>query len=164
MLLLVFAALLAAQTDNWKRYESKDGRFAILFPGDPADQDTGAGSDIPSHTLSAVEKPAVYTVVYANLRTPQPVDNATYMSYRDAVFKALPECQVGPEQAPAPAREGYIAHWYRLDCEAKGSKMVMEGNLYWGARHSYAVMVIFPAGPNEPQPIQKFLESFSPND
>ncbi|HXZ28635.1 MAG TPA: hypothetical protein VEG08_11635 [Terriglobales bacterium] len=162
--LLVLAALLAAQTGNWKQYESKDGRFTVLFPGDPDDHDTGAGTGVHSHTLVAAEAPALYTVIYANPATPQPVDDATYAVYRDSVFQALPDCKVGPEQPPAPARQGYIGHWYRLDCDSQGGKVLMEGNLYWGARHSYAVMVMFPAGPDQPKPLQRFLESFSPND
>ena len=160
--LLGLAALLAAQTNNWKRYENKDGHFAVLFPGEPVDKEL-SWEGVRKHYLTAIEKPAVYVVIYGNQETPQPVDNPTYEGYRDGVFDNLPGCQVGPEK-PAPAREGYIGHWYRLDCDFDDLRVVIEGNLYWGTHHSYAVLVMLPPDTDEPKSSKTFWESFSPNE
>ena len=50
----------------------------------------------------------------------------------------------GKEQAPAPALEGYIGHWYQLSCAMPNVKVAIEGNLYWGKHYAYAVMVMYP--------------------
>ena len=41
-----------------------------------------------------------------------------------------------------------------------GKPMNFAGDLYWGKRYAYAVMVIFPASPADPAGTQKFIGSF----
>jgi hypothetical protein len=155
-LLFCLAVTMAGQADEWKTYRNTDGNFRVLFPGDPKDTVNPAGEGIQSHTLLAIQKPAVYTVVYATMQNDQPVNDATYVVYRDGVFKELPKCTVAKDGPAAPSIQGYIAHWYRLNCE--GVNMI--GNLYWGKRHAYAVLTMFPSGAAEPAATGKFSNSF----
>jgi hypothetical protein len=89
------------------------------------------------------------------------VDDANYNSFKDGVFKALPTCQVGPEQPASRVVEGYIGHAYRLGCTAQGIELTLTGNLYWGKHHAYAVMAMFPAGIAEPPSVKAFVQSFA---
>jgi hypothetical protein len=154
---LCLALLVSAQTGEWKSYKNTDGNFNALFPGEPKDSVNPSAESIRSHTLLAIWNKAAYTVIYAAMATDQTVDEATYETYKNSVLRELPKCNVGKEETAAPAIQGYVGHWYRLNCE--GFNAV--GNLYWGKRYAYAVMVMFPADTAEPTDSKKFLDSFS---
>jgi hypothetical protein len=161
-LLLLLAIPFAGQTNQWKRYKNTDGNFSVLFPGEPKDSVNQTEGDAKSHTLLATEKPAVYTVVYTTIPSPQPVDESTFNVFKNAVFKELPKCEPGTEQPAAPAITGYIGHWYRLSCDMPNSKITVTGNLYWGKHYAFAVMAMFPDSAAEPAAgVKKFIESFS---
>jgi hypothetical protein len=156
-LLLCLAVVLSAQTDEWKAYKNADGNFHVLFPGEPKDTVNPAAESIKSHTLLAISNKTAYTVIYAAMATDQPVDDATFETYKKSVLKELPKCNVTKEVAAAPDIAGYIGHWYRLDCEG----FTALGNLYWGKHYAYAVMVMFSTGRPEPADSKKFFDSFS---
>lgn len=133
-LTFILALSLGAQsnTDNWKKYSNNEGNFAVFFPGEPQDTVNGNDSQIQSHTLMVQDKPAVYMVVYTSMRSDQPVDDATYQVFKQSVFKELPKCAVDSEQAASPALSGYVGHSYRLSCDMATTKLMIQGNLYWG--------------------------------
>lgn len=161
LLLLLFGCSFAGQADEWKKYQNTSGNFAVMFPGEPQDSVNKNDAEIQSHTLMAQERPAFFTVVYTNMATEQTVDDANYNSFKDAVFKELPKCAVGPEQPASPAVDGYIGHAYRLSCAMPNLQLTMAGNLYWGKHHAYAVMAMFPADIAEPATVKSFVGSFS---
>lgn len=160
LLVLLIAIPFSGQTDDWKRHKNTDGNFTVLFPGDPQDSVNKSDNEVQSHTLMAVQRPYIYTVVYSTMSVTQKVDEATYEVFKNAVFKELPKCDVGTERLAAPVVAGYIGHWYRLNCDMPNTKVTILGNLYWGRHYAYAVMVMFPASTNEPQTTSKFLDSF----
>lgn len=159
-LLFLLTLSLAGQTSNWKKYDNKDGNFTVWFPGEPQDSLNGDQSAVKSHTLLARDGRAIFTVIYTVHSDPQVVDDATYQVFKKAVFKELPKCETEAEQAPAPAINGYIGHWYKLNCDMPG-KVFVEGNLYWGRNYAYAVMAMYPGSVERPPMEQQFLESFS---
>ncbi len=159
-LMLAVALPLAGQSADWKKYDDKAGNFSVLFPGQPQDSVNASDATMQSHTLMVIDKPVVYTVVYTAMVAEQKVDDATYQVFKNAVFKELPKCDVETELPPAPALNGYIGHWYRLTCHMPNA-VTVEGNLYWGPHHAYAVMAMFPATSEGPHAEQKFLKSFS---
>lgn len=160
-LLLFLALSLAGQTADWTQYDNQEGNFSVLFPGQPNDSVNKSDATIQSHTLMAREDRVIYTVVYTAMSSDQKVDDATYGVFRDAVFKELPKCDVEAEKSPSLVLNGYIGHWYRLSCNMPNTKVIVEGNLYWGKRNAYAVMAMFPSDVNRPQAEAKFLVSFS---
>jgi hypothetical protein len=159
-LLLAVVLPLTGQSANWNIYTDDKGNFSVLFPSQPQDSVNSDTEDMKSHTLMARDGNVIYTVVYTSMAAPQNVDDTTYEIFRNAVFKELAKCEVETELPAAPALNGYIGHWYRLSCNMP-SKVMVEGNLYWGQHHAYAVMAMYPAVVNGPQAESKFLKSFS---
>jgi len=161
----LFLALLSiscfGQTDGWKRHTNNAGNFTALFPVDPQDSVNKSDNEIESHTLLAQQSPFIYTVIYTNMKGEQQVNEATYETFKNAVFKELPKCEVGTEAPPAPAIENYIGHWYRLNCDMTPNKVTVLGNLYWGKHHAYAVMVMYRSDLTEPAAGRSFLKSFA---
>ena len=159
--LLLAAGPLAAQTSEWKRYKNTNGNFTVLFPGEPTDTVNKTEEDLQSHTLLAREDKAFYTVVYTVMTNEQKVDDATFLAFKNGVFKELPKCEADPEQPASPKLEGYIGHAYRLSCDMPNARVTIVGNLYWGKRYAFAVMTMFPASAAEPTSSEKaFVESF----
>ena len=154
-LLLFVAVAFTGQTSDWKTYKNTEGNFAVLFPGNPEDSINKTDSGAQSHTLMAPTKAGVYTVIYTTMAAEQPVNDVTYQTFKKAVFQELPKCDVEREQAPAPALEGYIGHWYQLSCAMPNVKVAIEGNLYWGKHYAYAVMVMYPMTGSQPEGAQK---------
>jgi hypothetical protein len=161
--LLFFLALsLAGQTSDWKAYKNVPGNFSMMFPVEPQDSVNKTGDEsIESHNLMAQTSSGVYLVTYAAMTNLQPVNDATYQVYKNAVLKELPTCAVDSEQAANPAIQGYIGHLYKMTCNISGAKVSAEGNLYWGKHYAYAVMVMYQAAVARPEGAKKFLESFS---
>lgn len=157
----LLALPLAGQTDVWKKYDNRDGSFSVLFPGEPKDSDNNSDAGVRSHTLMASHERAIYTVIYTAHSSPQTVNSDNYEVFKNAVFKQLPKCTVGAEQAPAPALDGYIGHWYHMTCNIDQITVLIDGNLYWGKNYAYAVMVMYRADVPQPSTEQKFWESFS---
>ena len=162
LLLLCLAAPTVGQTDEWKRYKNPEGNFSVLFPTEPTDTKNKSEEGIESHTLLSSVRPVAYTVIYAAMTNEQPVNDATYDTFKNAVFKELPKCTVMTDKAGSPAVQGYISRQYRLSCEM-GATVTILGNLYWGKHYSYAVMVMF-ATPSDPPTIKKFTDSFEITD
>lgn len=160
-LFLLVTCSFAGQTDAWKQYKNADGNFRVLFPGEPQDSVNKAGPGLQSHTLMAQQNPAFYTVVYTIMENEQSVDNDTFEVFKSSVFKELPKCTVGQDKPASPLVEGYIGHFYQLNCALQNVQLTMRGNLYWGKHHAYAVMAMFPAGVTEPGEVKTFMESFS---
>jgi hypothetical protein len=154
---LCLALLVSAQTDGWKDYKNTDGNFHVLFPGEPKDTVNPAQEPIHSHTLLVIYNKSGYTVIYATQSAEQPVDEATFDIYKKGVLQELPKCEVAKDQPAAPAIQGYVGHWYRLNCEGFNAA----GNLYWGKNYAYAVLVVFPANVEMPVDTKRFLDSFS---
>ncbi len=161
LLLVLLALPLAGQNDAWKKYDNAAGSFSVMLPAEPQDTALPVNGEIESHVLMAQYKGMKFTVISANFAKEQPVDDANYRAYKAGVLGQLPNCEVGAEQQPAPALGGYIGHWYKLNCIASNHKITVEGNLYCGKRHAYAVMVLFPAGAEEPPSVKKFTDSFA---
>jgi hypothetical protein len=162
LILLLAAGPLAAQTSEWKRYKNTNGNFTVLFPGEPEDTVNKTEEGVQSHTLLAREDRALYTVIYTVMTSEQKVDDATFQTFKNGVFKELPKCQAGAEQAASPVLEGYIGHAYRLSCDMPNTKVTIVGNLYWGKHYAFAVMTMFPANVAEPTATEKkFAESFA---
>ena len=159
-LLVLLALPLAGQNDAWKKYDNATGGFSVSLPVEPQDTALPANGDIQAHSLMAQDQGVRFTVIYANFPE-QPVDDTNYRAYKEGVLSQLPNCEVGAEQQPAPALTGYIGHWYKLNCTASNNKITVEGNLYWGKRHSYAVLALFPASAEEPPSVKKFTRSFA---
>jgi hypothetical protein len=150
----------AGQTEEWKRYKNVDGNFSVLFPVEPTDTVNNAEGGVQSHTLLALVRPFAYSVVYTAMTKEQTVDEATFKAFQDGVLKELPKCSVPTVRAGSPAMQGYIGHWYRLNCDMENSKLTMVGNLYWGKHYAYAVMAMFLSA-SEPPTANKFTDSFS---
>ena len=161
LILLLLSSPFTGQTAEWKSYKNTDGNFSVLFPGTPADSVNKTDGEIRSHTLLAMDKPVVYTVVYTTMSSAQTVDDATYQVFKKSVFKELPNCEGSAEGPPAPAIEGYIGHWYRLGCNVSGTGITIAGNLYWGKHYAFAVMVMFPTNGPDPAEIRRFVDSFA---
>jgi len=162
LLLLCLAAPTVGQTDEWKRYKNTEGNFSVLFPTEPTDTKNKSEEGIESHTLLSSVRPVAYTVIYAAMANEQPVNDATYDTFKNAVFKELPKCTVMTDKTGPHPIQGYINHEYRLSCEM-GTTVTIVGNLYWGKHYSYAVMVMF-ATPSDPPTISKFTDSFEITD
>jgi len=150
-----------AQTQQWKRHKNPAGNFTVLFPADPQDSLNKKDADIESHTLLAVDKPFYYMVIYTAMASDQTVDDSTYKIFKDAVFAQLPKCEVGSERSAQPVLGGYIGRLYRLHCDTKPNNVNIIGNIYWGKRYAYAVLLMFPDGSTEPSTTDKFLDSFA---
>jgi hypothetical protein len=148
---------MAGQAGEWKAYKNTEGNFRVLFPVDPTDTVNPSSEGIQSHTLLALQKPVGFTVVYASMKDEQPVDAATYEIYKNGVFKELPNCNVAKDEPAAPVVQGYIGHYYRLNC----GTVNMTGNLYWGKRFAYAVLAVYASNVAEPADTKKFLDSFA---
>ncbi len=162
--LLLLTTVFSGETNTWKKYENKNGNFSVLFPGDPQDSVNKEDDSMSSHTLMAKDNGTVFTVIYTSMSAEQKVNEDTFKIFRDAVFKELPKCDVGPEQPVSPALGGYIGHKYKLSCAMPNAQITMFGNLYWGKHHAYAVMVMFMSSSTEPQAGNTFMESFSVAD
>jgi hypothetical protein len=162
LLMLCLAAPVAGQTDEWKSYKNSEGNFSVLFPTEPTDTKNKTEEGIQSHTLLSMARPVVYTVIYATMAKEQPVNDGTYDTFKNAVFKELPKCTVIADKAGSPAVQGYISHQYRLSCQMNVTVTIV-GNLYWGKHYSYAVMVMFTA-PSDSPTIKKFTDSFEITD
>jgi hypothetical protein len=162
LLLLCLAAPIAGQTDEWKRYQNAEGNFSMLFPTEPTDTKNKSEEGIQSHTLLSTVRPNIYTVVYTTMTQEQTVNDSTYETFKNAVFKELPKCNVITDRTGSHAIQGYISHEYRLSCEMNVTVTIV-GNLYWGRHYSYAVMVMF-ASPSDPPTIKKFTDSFEITD
>lgn len=152
---------LLAQTQEWKRHKNPTGNFTVLFPADPQDSVNKSDEEIQSHTLLAIDKPFYYMVIYTAMASDQTVDDPTFQVFKDAVFKQLPACQVGADRPAQPELKGYIGRRYRLKCDTKPNNVTIIGNIYWGKRYAYAVMLMFPVGSAEPSTTDKFLDSFA---
>jgi hypothetical protein len=163
LLLLAFlAGPLAGQNDDWRSYKNDAGNFSILMPIQPTESVTpGEGDASTSHTIQAITGGVGYVVVYVTLSSDQTVDEPTFRVYRDSFMHGLGNCQQESESAAAPAVPGYIGHWYRVNCRIENKPMTFSGNLYWGKRYAYAVMVIFNAAPSDPPATKKFTGSFA---
>lgn len=162
LLLLCVAAPIAGQTDEWKRYQNAEGNFSVLFPTEPTDTKNKSEEGIQSHTLLSTVRPNLYTVIYTTMTQEQHVDDANYETFKNAVFKELPKCNVITDKAGSHPIQGYISHEYRLSCEMNVTVTIV-GNLYWGRHYSYAVMVMFTS-PSDPPTIKKFTDSFEITD
>lgn len=162
LLLLCLAAPIAGQTDEWKRYKNAEGNFSVLFPTEPTDTKNKSEEGIQSHTLLSTVRPNLYTVVYTTMTHEQTVNDSNYETFKNAVFKELPKCNVITDKTGSPAIQGYISHEYRLSCELNVTVTIV-GNLYWGKHYSYAVMVVFTSPPDPPT-IKKFTDSFEITD
>ena len=160
-LLLLLAATLTGQTGEWKRYRNVDGNFTVLFPGEPTDTVNKTGNESQSHNLMVQTASGFYLVVYVTNTAAQPVDEATFRVYRDSFLQGLPQCTMDSEKAANPAVAALIGRWYRLTCNESGTKVAMEGNLYWGKHYAYAVLVMNSITAPQPEGEQKFLDSFS---
>lgn len=158
LLLLCLAAPIAGQTDEWKTYKNDDGNFSVLFPNEPTDTKNTSEAGIQSHTLLSKVPPTLYSVVYTKMTEEQTVDESTYETFKNAVFKELPKCNVITDKASSHPIQGYISHAYRLSCDM-GATVTIVGNLYWGKHASYAVLVMFTS-PADPPTISKFTDSF----
>jgi len=150
-----------AQTTGWKQHKNSTGNFAVMFPADPQDSVNQKNDELESHTVMAVDKPFYYMVIYTAMGSDQPVDNPTFQIFKDAVFKQLPDCQVGGDRPAEPALAGYIGRRYRLKCNTQPNNVMIIGNIYWGKRYAYAVLLMFPVGSSEPPTLEKFLSSFA---
>jgi hypothetical protein len=163
-LLLLLACLvgpLAGQNEEWHRYKNDTGNFSALMPVQPTETTTpGDGGSSGSHTVMALVGGVGYTVIYVTADSDQTVDEATYNVYRDSFMKGLPNCRQESERAASPALAGYIGRWYRLNCTVENKPMTFVGDLYWGKRYAYAVMVIFSGSPSDPPGTRKFTDSF----
>jgi len=160
-LLLFLAASLTGQAGEWKAYRSVPGNFAMMFPAEPQDTVNKSDKDIESHNLMVQTNSTIYLVTYAAMVNLQPVNDATYEVYKNAVFKELPKCGIDSEKAADPAIQGYIGHLYKMTCDMPNTKVTAEGNLYWGKHYAYAVMVMYSSSGVRPEGAKKFLESFS---
>lgn len=161
-LLALLALPVSGQNDAWKKYDNAAGNFSVLLPAEP--QDTalpGGPAGIQARVLVAQDNGVRFTVISASFTQEQPVDDANYKEYKAGVLSKLPNCEVGAEQQPSPALTGYLGHWYKLNCNASNNKITVEGNLYWGKHHSYAVLALFAAGAEEPAGVKKFTSSFA---
>lgn len=162
LILSLAASPLAAQTKEWTKYKDTNGNFTVLFPGEPQDSVNKAEEGVQSHTLLAKEGSAIYTVVYTVMTSTQKVDEATFQTFKNAVFKELPKCETGAERQASPAMEGYIGRSYRLSCDMPNARVTIVGNLYWGKHYAFAVMIMFPASVAEPTSTEKqFAYSFA---
>lgn len=162
LLLLCVAAPISGQTDEWKRYKDTQGNFSVLFPTEPTDTKNKTEEGIQSHTLLSTVRPNLYSVVYTAMTQEQPVNDSTYETFKNAVFKELPKCNVITDKTGSPAIQGYLSHEYRLSCEMNVTVTIV-GNLYWGRHYSYAVMVMFTT-PSDSPTIKKFIDSFEITD
>jgi hypothetical protein len=160
LLVVLVTIPFLAQTEAWKRYQDPTGNFSVLFPANPQDSVNKEDDQLKSHTLLVVDKPYFYMVIYTVMASDQLVDDATYQAFRDGVFRQLPDCQVGSDRPAQPALEGYIGRRYRLKCDTKPKNVTIMGNIYWGKRYAYAVLVMFPQDASEPSTTDNFLESF----
>lgn len=160
-LLLFLAASLSGQANDWKTYRNSAGNVAIMFPAEPQDTVNKVDKDMNSHNLAVQTSGAIYLVTYVAMANEQPVNDATYQVYKTSVFQGLPKCGIDAEQAADPDVQGYIGHWYKMTCDMPNLKVMAEGNLYWGKRYAYAVMVMYPAQGARPAGAKRFLDSFS---
>jgi hypothetical protein len=144
-LVLLLASPFTGQTSEWQKYRNAEGNLTVLFPGEPNDSVNQTDSTIQSHTLAARQGTAIYMVIYATTVKAQPVDDANFEIFKNAVFHELPKCEVGSDQPASPALQGFIGRRYRLNCDLPQAKKTIAGNLYWGKHYSYAVMAVFPA-------------------
>lgn len=160
-LIAVLALPLSGQNDAWKKYDSATGNFSVLLPGEPQDTLVQKGEGMQSRALVVQDKTVRYNVIYSSLDREQVVDEKNFQEYKKGVLNQLPICEVAAEQQPSPALEGFVGHWYKLTCSSSGNKITIEGNLYTGKHHAYAVLAIFPASAQEPPSVKKFTGSFS---
>ncbi len=131
------------------------------MPAEPKESTSpGEGGVSESHTIQAISGGVGYTVVYVTLGSDQNVDDATYKAYKDSFMKGLPNCRQEGEYSASPPIPGYIGRWYRMNCNVDNTQMTFAGNLYWGKRYAYAVMVLFPASASDPPATRKFTDSF----
>jgi hypothetical protein len=162
LLLLAFlAAPLAGQKEDWHVYKSDEGHFSILMPTDPEESVNAVEGGIGvSRTIRAASGGVVYMVVYVAFNSDQPVNEASFKQYKNSFSQGLPTCKETDSAAPSPDIPGFIGRWYRMDCQINNVPMTFVGNLYWGQRYAYAVMVIFASAPSDPPAAKKFTESF----
>jgi hypothetical protein len=161
LVVVLLTSPLLGQTESWKRYKNQAGNFTVLFPVEPQDSLNKSDDQIQSHTLLAIDKPFFYMVIYTAMSSDQTVDDSTYQVFKDAVFKQLPSCQVEADRAAQPTLADYIGRRYRMKCDTKPNNVTIIGNIYWGKRYAYAVLLMFPVGSPEPATTDKFLDSFS---
>jgi hypothetical protein len=159
-LFVLLALPLAGQNDAWKKFESPTGNFSVLLPGQPQDTILDEGEGVQAHMLKVQDKAIVYSVIYVSIAQEQVVNDANYQEFKRGILSKMPKCEVSAEEQPSPALNGYIGHWYKLDCSG-AAKVTIEGNFYLGKHYCYGVIAAFPASPEEPQAAKKFIDSFT---
>src|SRR5260370_27678548 len=140
VLVVCLAESLTGQTNEWRRYRNVDGNFSAVMPGEPKDSPNGDQDANPSHTIQAIDGSIAYTVVYVITEAEQQVDEATFKVYRDAFINGLPQCDLATEAAASAEIQGYVGHWYRMNCHVENKPVSFIGNLYWGKHYAYAVL------------------------
>jgi hypothetical protein len=169
LFILCLAAPLTAQTDEWKKYEARDGNFSVLFPVQPKDTVYGGREGIESeHGFSASDGSVHYGVFYGSAKEEQKVDEANFETIKKIFFNGLPMCREVNSTVASPAFPGYIGRGYRLDCDAPNAnapipKATLVVNVYLGRHFMYMIMAGFAATPDPPT-IKKFTDSFSVTD
>jgi len=160
MTLTTLSLTAQSNSDGWKRYENKLGKFAVMLPGDPQDSVNPSREGTESHSLMVKDKGTAYLLIFTLETQEQSVDEGTYGEFKRGVFEKLPMCSVESEGSAEPALSGYIGRSYKMSCDVKGTKLKIEGNLYWGKHYSYAVMALTPQNAQSPAD-PRFLGSFS---
>jgi len=161
LLLVSLCTPFNAQSSQWQKYRNTGGNFTVLMPVQPQETANAASEGQSSRTIQAMDNGMGYMVVYVAIEAEQPVNEPTFKVYRDSFMKGLPTCVMDREEAPSPALQGYVGHWYRMNCDIKGTKITFTGNLYWGKHYAYAVLAMFPSQSSAPATAAKFTNSFS---
>ena len=151
----ILSAALADTGDDWRTYRNEEGNFSVQLPGQPKTEPAGENT----FNFMLLQPGMAYLVTY-NFHSESAADDTNFEAYQKGVAKSL-ECNVlsdGPSTRPIA---GYKSHQYRYDCSQR--KQIITGNLYWGTRTAYAVVVIFnvTAGSADPPNIRRFTDSFT---
>ncbi len=162
---LLFAGLtspMAGQTEEWKTFKNEGGNFSVLLPTEAKETVAGGGDQGPeSHTFMATSNSVSYVLVYVYTKPEQPATEEEFKIYRDSLMQNFAGCQIATEGAAAPPVPNHVGHFYTMNCDFKGVKMTVIGDLYWGKHYSYAVLSMYAAGGASPAGARKFTDSFA---
>lgn len=145
---------------HWKLYKNTGGNFSVLFPSDPKDSIITNNKKAEAHQLFVEDQDVAYAVYYGIWQNEKRVDEAGYALIRKYVLSNKANCEAFTEGPPSIVLKGYIGHSYHRTCK-EHHIIKSVGNLYWGKRYFYFVMVFYPNISAEPSTAKGFLESFS---
>jgi len=158
VVLVASAGGLAAQE---KKYESKAGKYAVLFPGEPTTESTKAG-ELTLNSAKAEAKGVVYIVIYTDppaeaLKKTKPEE---FLETNEKSLLGSFKAKGAKSQATALGKEKYPARTAAAEVLVDTTTLHLRTELVLVENRLYQVLAIGPKDAVTGAAADKFFESF----